>query len=190
MPSEHDNQDRKFTALYMGVVVTNKDPNRAGAVRVRIPGVIDTASAWALPLGWPGAGGKQRGGFAPPPEGAEVGVFFHQGDPDHPYYFSGNPGRGEQPPEALEGTEAEATKLFVHETDNWRMIFDDRPSKEMMQIVFKPTGEVIEIDGKRLGIHIKATASVSIECDGAVDIRGSSVTIQGRHVVRNGKPIN
>ena len=189
MATEHDFSDRKFTALYMGVVTDNADPERVGRVRVRIPGVVEPESAWAFPLGWAAAGGSQRGTFAPPPKGAEVGVFFHQGDPDHPYYISGHPGRGEQPPEALEGTPAEATQLFVHETDRWRLIFDDRAGRELFQIVFKPTGDVIELDGAQLGLRIKATAAIVLESDGSVDIRGSSVTIQGRQVTRNGKAI-
>lgn len=188
MATEHDNADRKFTALYMGVVVDNKDPEMLGRVRVRIPGVIEPKSAWAFPLGWPGAGGKQKGWFDVPPTDAEVGVFFHMGDVDKPYYLCGHPGRGEAPPEVETPEDNELVK--VHETKRWRFTLDERPGKAQLQLRDKKTGDVFEIDGVKLGVRIKATSALVLECDGAIDIKGSAVTINGRRLMPNGKPIN
>lgn len=189
MATEHDGQHRKFTALYMGVVTDTKDPEKLGRVRVAIPGVVEPESAWAFPLGWPGAGGKKRGFFAVPPEGSEVGVFFHQGDPDHPYYLAGHPGRGEAPDEMDEASVDEATKIQVFETSRYRMTVDDRGPKAQFELKDKVTGDIIELDGKELAIRIKATGGIRIEADGAIDIIGSSVRVQGRLVTPNGKPI-
>lgn len=188
MPNEQDGDHRKYLGYYEGVVVSNKDPEKLGRVRIRIPGITES-TPWAFPLGWPGAGGKRRGTFAPPPEGAEVGVFFKMGDIDHPRYLCGFPGRGEAPEETDDSTPEEAVKVHVHETDRWRFTFDERPGKALLQLKDKKTNDVVEIDGAALGIRIKATSALMLECVGAVDISGANVTINGRVVAKNGKPI-
>lgn len=188
MANESDGGQRKYVGLYMGVVINNKDPEKLGRVRARIPGITET-SPWAFPLGWPGAGARKRGSFSPPPEGAEVGVFFHQGDIDHPHYLCGHPGRGEAPDEVDESTPEDAVKVHVHETERWRFTFDERPEKALLQLRDKKTGDVVEIDGAALGVRIKATSALVLECVGAVDIRGANVTINGRQVAKNTKPI-
>ena len=174
----------------MGTVVDNADPEKLGRVRVSIPGLIgDEGSGWAFPL-WPGAGGKQRGMFSPPPKGADVGILFHMGDIEHPYYLGGYPGREEAPDEAKDASSPEeAVKVFVYETDRWKFLFDGRQGKQILQLKDKKTEDVIEIDGVNLGVRIKATSAISIQCDGAVDIKGSALTLNGRFVVPNGKPI-
>lgn len=189
MANEHDDAHRKFSTLYVGVVLDNADPLRLGRVRVRIPGVLDQGTGWALPLGMPGAGGKKRGSFSVPPQEAEVGVFFNMGDPDRPYYISGNYGHGEVPDEVEDAEPAEAWKVWSHETDRFKFLFDGRKGKQLLQFRDKKTDDVIEIDGVKLGVRIKATSAISIECDGAIAINGSNLTIQGRYVAKNGKSI-
>src|SRR5688572_9470618 len=93
MAGEFDTQDPRYTALYIGHVVDRVDPECLGRVRVRIPGLVEPASAWAFPLGTVGGGSDRRGFFGVPEVNAEVGVLFHQGDIDHPYYLAGHWGR-------------------------------------------------------------------------------------------------
>jgi len=189
MPNEHDDQHRKFTALYIGFVLRNDDPEKLGRVKVSIPGLLKE-TGWAFPLGWPGAGGKKRGMFAPPPKDAEVGVFFNQGNPDNPYYLSGNPGRGEAPDEVEDASSPEeAAKVFAYESDRFKFLFDGRKGKQIIALRDKKTGDCIEIDGVNLGIKIKATSAMQLECDGALNIKSSNLTLNGRTVVPNGKPI-
>lgn len=178
---------QKLLGLYEGPVVNNKDPKKLGRVTVRIPGLIDE-TPWAFPLGWGGA--KQRGDWRPPPIGAEVGVMFKMGDPDHPRYILGYPGEGETPDEVQESSVEDAVKVpFVHEGERWKFILDERPGKARIALIDKVTDDVIEIDGVGLGVHFKATSALSIECDGAVDIRGASVTINGRKVAPSTKAL-
>lgn len=193
MPSEHDNPNvRKFLAMYRGVVVDNKDPDRLGRVRLRVPGVIPKeGSAWAYPIGAPGAGSAQRGWYVGPTIGTDVAVWFEQGDPDHPYYMGGNPGDGEVPPEVVAAADAEdATKVAVFETDRWRLKFDGTAGNEEFHILDKVTGDVFEIDGVAKGIRIKGTGVVFIESDGAITLTAPAITIGGRPVTQNGKPLN
>src|SRR5215831_13124728 len=80
MAGEFDTDDPRYTALYIGHVVDRADPEGLGRVRVRIPGLVEPASAWAYPLGTLGGGSDRRGFFCVPEQGAEVGVLFCQGD--------------------------------------------------------------------------------------------------------------
>lgn len=189
MPDDREGEHPKLLGLYEGPVVDNKDPLKLGRVKVNVPGIAEP-TGWARPLGWPGAGGKKRGAWSPPPIGAEVGVMFKMGDPDHPRYLPGFPGEGEAPDEVDEATPEEAVQIpYVFNGDRWKFIVDERPGKARIAIEDKKTGDMYEIDGKKLGLRMKSTSAMSLECDGAVDIKGSSVTINGRKVAPNGKPI-
>lgn len=190
MPEEHTNPHRKFLGMAVGVVVDNVDPEKLGRVRVRVPGLYEPASPWAIPFGWPGAGAKKRGGYYPVPKGAEVCVFCNMGDQDHPYYIAGNPGRGEAPDEVEEATPEEATKVFAHEEARYRVVYDERRGKCRLQIKDKLTGDKIELDGVNAAITIQATTALDIRCDGAVNIQGLAITLNGRTLVNNGEPIS
>lgn len=187
MPSDREN---KLYGLYEGPVVDNKDPRKLGRVRVNIPGVAEPTT-WAFPLGWAGAGGKKRGGWHPPPIGAEVGILFKMGDPDHPRYLPGFPGEGEVPDEVEEATVDEAADdlPFVFNGRRWKFILDERAEHARAAIEDKLTGDVFEIDGVKLGCRIKATSAMSIEVDGALDLKASTITLNGRRVAPNGKPL-
>lgn len=188
--NEHDNTgERKLLGYYEGPVVDNVDPKKLGRVRVNIPGYAEP-TGWAMPLGAPGAGGKKRGGWNPPPIGAEVGVWFKGGDPDHPRYIAGPIGEGEAPDEVDTSTPAEAVQIpYVFNGRRFKILMDERPGKARMAIEDKKTGDTYEIDGVRLGCRIKSTSALQLECDGAIDIVGSSVTINGRRVAPTKKAI-
>jgi hypothetical protein len=189
MPDDREGEHAKLLGLYEGPVVDNVDPKKLGRVKVNIPGVAEP-TGWAFPLGAAGAGGKKRGGWSPPPIGAEVAVFFKMGDADHPRFIPGWPGEGEQPDEVEEASPEEAVKVpYVFNGDRFKFIVDERPGKARIAIEDKKTGDLYEIDGVKLGLRLKSTSALSIECDGAVDIKGSSVTINGRLVAPNPKPI-
>jgi hypothetical protein len=193
MPNEHDGKGKKFLAMYRGVVVDNKDPKKMGRCRIEVPGVLPPeGGAWALPIGWPGAGSAQRGVFNPPPINSDVAVWFEQGDPEHPVYMGGNPGIEEVPPEVSDAstTPENATKVAAWETDRWRIKIDSRPGKEECHIIDKVSGDVLEIDGVNFGVRIFGTSVVEIQSLGGVNIDGANVRLGGRMLVKNGRPIN
>lgn len=193
MGQEFDTPDPRFTALYIGTVVDNNDPEKLGRVRIRIPGLIDPGSAFAFPLGTVGGGSAQRGFFNPPDVGAEVGVLFNQGDVDHPYYLCGHwgkpGGQSEVPSAVADATPEEAHDVKSFETRRWAMTFDDRPGRELLRIEDKKTGDNIEFDGVSFGITIQATSALLLRAVGIVEIQGASVVINGRTIVPSPKPI-
>jgi len=193
MAGEFDTDDPRYTALYIGEVVDRDDPEGLGRVRVRIPGLIDPASPWAFPLGTVGGGSDRRGFFSVPEKGAEVGVLFHQGDVDHPFYLCGHwgkpNGKAEVPEPARDLPKEEVPQVRAFETDRFLLVFDDRAGKEAFLIKDKKSGDQIEFDGAAMGITIKATAGLVLKADGLVNIEGAAVQINGRLVLPGPKPI-
>lgn len=177
-----DDPDRRtdLFGLHIGVVVNRADPDGLGRVRVRVPGVVEPASAWAWPIGAPGGGSRDRGLFWVPEEGAEVAVFFKQGDPDAPFYLPANwgaPGGTEETPEASDGGDPDVRVLALGAYD---VVVDTRAATKGLRLVDKADGEnVIEFDGVTRVLRISATTSVRIESTGQIDIQGLVTTIQG-----------
>lgn len=193
MAGEFDTSDPRYTGLYIGHVVDRVDPEQLGRVRIRIPGLVEPASAWAFPLGTVGGGSDRRGFFAVPEVGAEVGVLFHQGDVDHPYYLGGHwgkPGGATEIPESARGLSAtETPQVRAFETGRFLLVFDDRAGHEALRIQDKRSGDQIELDGAAMGITIKATSALLLQADGLVRIEGTAVVINGRPVLPGGGAI-
>ncbi len=193
MAGEFDTDDPRYAALYIGEVVDRDDPEGLGRVRVRIPGLIDPASPWAFPLGTVGGGSDRRGFFSVPEKGAEVGVLFHQGDVDHPFYLCGHwgkpNGQSEVPEPARDLSKEETAQVRAFETKRFLLAFDDREGKEAFLIKDKVSGDQIEFDGVGMGITIKATSALLLRADGMVNIEGAAVQINGRLVLPGPKPI-
>jgi uncharacterized protein involved in type VI secretion and phage assembly len=199
MSNQHDTRGKKYFGMEVGVVTDNKDPKGIGRVRVRIAGICEPHSAWALPIG--GGRGANRGTFCPPLEGAEVSVWFKSGDTDHPYYMKGNHGaatEAETPgpaggykntdDPAKPGTD-EAYKVPAWEGEHYVIFVDEREASKRLVIRNKVSDDQIIFDGKRHLIQIKATELLHLKADGAVKIEGASVDINGRVVASLGRPI-
>src|SRR5690242_7993094 len=135
---DFDVPDHRLLGLHIGHVVDRADPLKLGRVRVRIPGLIQDASAWAFPLGTLGGGSDRRGFFAVPEDGAEVGVLFHEGDVDRPWYLAGHwglpGGATEIPGPARELSKTETPQIRALETRRFVLAFDDRAGHEALRI--------------------------------------------------------
>jgi uncharacterized protein involved in type VI secretion and phage assembly len=193
MAGEFDTRDPRYTGLYIGHVVDRADPEQLGRVRIRIPGLVEPASAWAFPLGTVGGGSDRRGFFAVPEAGAEVGVLFHQGDVDHPYYLCGHWGKPggatELPSPARDLSKEDTPQVRAFETRRFLLVFDDRAGKESLRIQDKASGDQIEFDGVAMGITVKATSALLLQADGLISIEGTTVVINGRLVLPGGGAI-
>lgn len=80
----------RYYSLYPGIVVDNKDPEKRGRIKVKMPSILngETLVQWAVPMG-ANLAGKGTGSFFPPYIGDVVDVMFEHGDLDFPVYVGG-----------------------------------------------------------------------------------------------------
>lgn len=166
----------KIYGLTIGEVVSNNDPENLGRVKVFIPGIAEP-TPWALPLGRPTA--PSEGVWWVPKVGAEVGVFFRQGDIDYPHYMAGHWGRGEVPSEVT-GVD---DKAIV--TPEYIVTI----SSGALKVEHRLTGDAIEHTGLTGQWKVKGTAGIVLESLGEVRITATAITLNGRPVLPASQPI-
>lgn len=190
-----------FYAVYEGVVHDREDPKQVGRVRVEIPGLMDNpASGWCWPIGT-GGGSKGAGWKRVPKLGAEVVVWFKQGDPDCGRYMAslwgddtkdGNevPGNnqkitadilsGDLTTEELDKTQSPDVHTF--ETDDFLVYIDERDGSRGLYLQHKKTRDFIEYDGEAFGWQIKATSAFIIDVDGLFSVTAGQIQLNNRVV--------
>ncbi|MGN6109993.1 MAG: phage baseplate assembly protein V [Kofleriaceae bacterium] len=180
--------DTRF-GMYIGYVVARDDPEQLGRVRVCIPGVLEPASAWAWPLGTGGGGARDRGWFSVPAMGAEVAVFFHQGNVEAPHYLSAHWGKPEGRSEVPEEARQSSPDNHVLATPTFRIELDESIGGRKLKLTNRKTGDHIVLDAESNTLAIEATTAVSIRALGVVTIEGTQVFIAGRVVRPTIEPI-
>ncbi len=184
-----ESHDTRRFGMYVGYVTHRKDPEGLGRVRVCIPGVLEPHSAWAWPLGTSGGGSKDRGFFAVPEEGAEVAVFFNQGDVDSPYYLSAHWGKPGGESEVPEEAQKDPPDNRVIATPTFRIELDESEGSRKLKLTNKKTGDHLLFDAEENTITLEGTTAVTIRAVGAISLEATQVTIAGRVVRPVADPI-
>lgn len=182
-------RDTRLLGMYVGYVTHRRDPDRLGRVRVCIPGVVEPHSAWAWPLGTAGGGFKDLGLFAVPEEGAEVAVFFNQGDVDAPYYLSAHWGKPDGESEVPEEAQQDPPDNRVLATPTFRVELDESKDTRRLKLTNRKTGDHLVFDAEENSVTLAATSALTLRAVGAVSIEGVQITIGGRVVRRIADPI-
>ena len=174
--------DTRLLGMYVGYVTHRRDPDQLGRVRVCIPGVVEPHSAWAWPLGTAGGGFKDRGLFAVPEEGAEVAVFFNQGDVDAPYYLSAHWGKPDGESEVPEEAQKDPPDNRVIATPTFRVELDESKDARKLKLTNRKTGDYLLFDAEENSITLEGTTAITIKAVGAISLEATQVTIAGRVV--------
>lgn len=182
-------RDTRLLGMYVGYVTHRRDPDRLGRVRVCIPGVVEPHSAWAWPLGTAGGGFKDRGLFAVPEEGAEVAVFFNQGDVDAPYYLSAHWGKPDGESEVPEEAQLDPPDNRVLATPTFRVELDESKDTRRLKLTNRKTGDHLVFDAEENSVTLAATSALTLRAVGAVSIEGVQISIGGRVVRPIADPI-
>ena len=181
--------DSRLLGLYVGYVTDREDPEGLGRVRVCVPGVLEPFSAWAWPLGTSGGGMKDHGFFAVPEHGAEVAVFFNQGDVDEPYYLSAHWGKPDGESEVPEEAQVDPPDNRVIATPTFRIELDESDKARKLKLTNRKTGDFLLFDAEENSITLQGTTAITIKAVGAVSIEAASITIGGRPVRPVADPI-
>lgn len=174
--------DTRLTGMYVGHVTHRNDPEGLGRVRVCVPGLIEPYGPWAWPLGTVGGGSKDRGFFAVPEEGAEVAVFFNQGDVDEPYYLCTHWGKPDGQSEVPEEAQKEPPDNRVFATETFRIEFDETKKGRKLKLTNRKTGDFLLFDAEENTVTLQGTTAITIKAVGAISLEGARITIGGRAV--------
>jgi uncharacterized protein involved in type VI secretion and phage assembly len=175
-------RDTKLLGLYVGYVTHRNDPEGLGRVRVCIPGLVEPYGPWAWPLGTVGGGSKNRGFFAVPEEGAEVGILFNQGDLQAPYFLCGPYGKPDGISEVPQEAQVDPPDNRVFATETFRIEVDETAGQKKLRLSNTRTGDSVTLNDEDNTILIQGTTSITIKAVGAVHIEAAHVTIAGRVV--------
>lgn len=174
--------------MHLGYVTRRDDPEGLGRVQVCIPGLVEPHGPWAWPLGTVGGGSRRRGFFAVPELGAEVAVFFREGDIACPHYLAAHwgivDGSSEVPDEAQRSPDAR-----VLATETFRIVIDESGGRRRLELLNRETHDRLLIDAEDHTITIEGTTAITLRTLGAIAIEGNHITIGGRIVRPVAEPI-
>jgi len=194
-------KERPNNGVVVGIVSDLNDDENLGRVRVRYPHLDNEESDWAR-LASPMAG-ADRGMFFRPETNDEVLVAFEQGDPRRPYVLGSLWSQVDQPPPD-DGQRTQNNWRFIQSRSGHILRFDDTPGQEKVEVIDKDGKRRIVVDSasgriqilcdpgagdieikapasevkiEAATIAVKATARLTLECDGVVTIKGATVSI-------------
>ncbi len=186
--------ESKIYGVVSGIVTNNKDPEKMGRVKIKIPRISgDEESNWARVASL--MGGNDRGAFFLPEVDDEVLVAFEYGDINMPYIIGALWNGKDKPPE--QNVNGKNNIRVIKSRSGHIIRFDDTENSERIEIVDKTQKNMIVIDTKNNSIIIKSdkdielsapngkimmsandvqvnsTASTKVEANSNVDIKAS-----------------
>jgi hypothetical protein len=179
---------------YEAVVTSRDDPYGLGRVKAVIDGEADETE-WLWPAGNPGAGARVYGGLITPPLGADIVVTFINAQRENGRFVCGNFGKGELPPGTHIASDAEwragEGDNVVWQNRRTKIEVDDRSASTGIRISDLATGLGINLDLNSTTRTVTVTGQLGLilRSSGLIDIRGSTLLLNGRPVSPVGPPI-
>ena len=168
-----------ISGLLTGIVTDNKDPQQRGRIQVTIPALNDQARYWARLSTL--MAGPEHGSFFLPATGDEVLVAFEQGDPGRPFILGALwNGHDAQPDPKPDG---DNDLLFIKSRSGHLIRLNDKEGAEKVEIIDKAGGRVtLDSTSKQVTVHSAGklrleAPEIEVEADGALTIKGKTVTI-------------
>jgi uncharacterized protein involved in type VI secretion and phage assembly len=193
--------ESKIFGVVAGIVINNKDPEKLGRIKVRIPRISgEEESNWARIVTF--MGGKERGAFFLPEVDDEVIVAFEYGDINMPYVIGSLWNGKDKPPEQnangknniriiksrsghiikLDDTENNEKIEIVDKTEKNKIIIDTNNNKISINSdkdieLSAPNGKVII---NAMDVEVSSTASTKIKASSDMDLKASAnVSLNG-----------
>ncbi|MCD4797491.1 MAG: phage baseplate assembly protein V [Methanosarcinales archaeon] len=196
--------DSRIYGVVVGIVTNNKDTEKLGRVKVKIPRLSgEDESNWARVTSF--MAGKERGAFFLPEVDDEVLVAFEYGDINMPYVIGSLWNGKDVPPE--NNSDGKNNIRMIRSRSGHVITLDDSDGSEQIKIMDKTQKNMIIIDAKNNTISIKSdkdielsapngkvtieamdivtksTASTKIEATSSVDVKASgNLNIKGAMV--------
>jgi uncharacterized protein involved in type VI secretion and phage assembly len=175
---QHNAETSLLFGVYPAVVTNNNDPDKMGRVKVRLPWFADPRvnayEAWARLATL--MAGLNRGTWFVPDVDDEVLVAFEAGDPRRPYVVGALWNGRDQPPAAMDKTNA--TKI-IRSRNGITITFDDTASHERLTLETK-AGQRITLKDAPGGVEIRDSNGNSV----VLDPSGVTVTASAKLTLR------
>jgi uncharacterized protein involved in type VI secretion and phage assembly len=203
---ESEHEAGKVFEPAVGIVTDNKDPQKLGRVKLKIPILSDNDSTFWVPISMPGAG-KNRGWFFIPEVNDEVLVMFEHGDVNRPVVISAMWNGKDKPPDKNPGgnprrmIKSRGGSKITFDDDKNQVVIEDGAGKGKITLDADNNKIIIEaLDGDvcfqspqgdmkivaqtmelkaQQNIDIHAGANMTWGTDATAKISGSDVTLSG-----------
>lgn len=170
-------QNRRYESRIFGVVTgivsNNKDPDKMGRVKVKIPRISkDEESNWARVVSF--MAGKERGSFFLPEIDDEVLVAFEYGDINMPYIIGSVWNGIDVPPE--DNSDGKNNIRIIKSRSGHIIKLDDTENNEMIEISDKTEKNLIIIDTRKNTISIKSEKDIELSApNGKISIEANEI---------------
>lgn len=183
-----------YYGVYPGLVKDVADPEGQGRVKISLPWSPDADGAayevWARLATF--MAGNNRGSWFIPDVNDEVLVAFAAGDPRHPFVVGSLWNGQDAPPESMDGGGQNDIKA-LRSRNGVKVTLDDAQGQERL-VLETPGGQVVTLkDGpgtielkdsngntvtlEASGITINASANVTVQAGGQVEVNASMVNV-------------
>lgn len=193
----------KIHEAVIGVVTDNKDPDKLGRVKVKIPILSDKDTTWWAQIIMMGAG-KNRGWFFLPEIDDEVLVMFAHGDMEAPVVVGALWGGKDKPPDKNPGGNP---RRMIKSRAGSKVTFDDEKNLISLEdgagfgkITFDAQANKVTIQTLQGDIAIQAPqGEVLIKCDADIEMTagtnlevhaGSDMKYGGSTIKMNGSTVS
>jgi uncharacterized protein involved in type VI secretion and phage assembly len=175
----------RIYGVVVGVVTNNKDPDKMGRVKVKLPWLSDSEeSDWAR-VASPMAG-KSRGAFYLPEVDDEVLVAFEHGDARVPYVLGALWNGKDSPP--VDNADGKNDKRVFYSRAGHKLVFDDNAQQGQVLIKTKAGNQVLLDDasgGEKITIQDKTgnkivldSSAITIEAQMSLSIKATNIELK------------
>lgn len=163
------------SGVAIGLVIDNRDPQRLGRVRIKLPAVSDQEIGHWARVAVPMAG-KGRGAFFLPEVDDEVLVAFEGDDVTRPYVIGALWNGRDRPPH--DNADGQNNLRVIRSRSGHVVKLDDTAGAEKIEIVDKSGKNTLVIATATNEITITSASNITLKADqGTIKLSGRSVQI-------------
>jgi uncharacterized protein involved in type VI secretion and phage assembly len=123
-------ESHKVNECVVAIVTDNKDPEKLGRIKVKMPALTEAETTWWAPLVMLGAS-KNRGWFFIPEVDDEVMLVFEHGDPNRPVVLGAIWNGKDKPPD--NNKSGDNPRRVIKSREGSRVMFDDDLDKIVIE---------------------------------------------------------